>query len=193
MAQAAPQARRSPAWLPRLKKRRWLVVVIGGIVAVVGASGALVVPAPKSCDVCSGCIPPNAGPTPLGSAFAIGAPTAQGGPSNRSYEMEITPSSGMVWSTLYFQLWSSNGAILTPGAQWAVLASNSTSHANTPFASYDFLSGKWSGEATVLMTSGQLMTLSLGSTNLAGMGDKFVVYIPTGCPGAFGQVSVALP
>jgi hypothetical protein len=107
--------------------------------------------------------------------------------------MVLTPSSGMVWNNLGFQLVSSSGAALTPESQWGVFAYNSTSQPPEYFASYSFATGHWNGDSTALIVSGDAMSLFLGSTNLAGQGVHFVVTLSGACPAPTGSVSVTLP
>jgi hypothetical protein len=182
-----------PRRFARLKNRWWLVVGVAGIAVAAGAAVAWFVLSPKSCDVCKGCVPPNSGPTPLGPAFALGTPRAEGGPSNHSYAIVIVPSSGVVWNGLRFNLTSPAGAPLAPGGQWRVLAYNATSYPTAPLASYSFLTGLWQGDGSAEIRSGEILSLSLGPTNLTGQSDRFIAYYPTGCPGAMGLVSIALP
>ena len=189
---AAPRvpATSGPSGFPRPTRNQWIafVVVVAAVSAGVGA--ALYAPQ-SSCNVCQGCVLPSSGNTPFGSVFAMNTPTAQGGPTNHSYLIQITPSSGVHWSDLRFYLTGSAGANLTPAPSWAVWVFANQSGTGAPFAQFDLTTQVWNGGAGVLVTSGQALSLQLGTTNLAGQGDKLVL---TGAgPCGDGQVSAALP
>ncbi|MCI4337372.1 MAG: hypothetical protein L3K17_09360 [Thermoplasmata archaeon] len=140
-----------------------------------------------------GCGAPPGGNTPLGgSSFAIGSATPAGGPGNHSYTMAVNPSDRDQWVYLAFQVVDSRGSNLTPGSGWSVVAFGVSGQL---IANYSFQTQTWSSGATVLMTSGESMSLRLGSSDLHGLGDKLVVEIsnPNPCTFSGGSVSAPLP
>jgi len=189
---ATPRVSPTPetSGFPRLTRNQWIVFVVV-VVAVSGGLLAALYTPQSSCNVCQGCIPPGSGNTPLGSGFALNTPIPEGGPTNHSYRMNVVPSSGIRWSDLEFHLTDSAGTNLSSTPSWAVWAFANQSGTGTPLAEYDITTHQWSAGADVLITSGEVLSLQLGSTNLAGQGDKLVLLGAGFCGG--GQVSASLP
>ncbi|MCI4328008.1 MAG: hypothetical protein L3J86_00360 [Thermoplasmata archaeon] len=129
-----------------------------------------------------------------GPTFAIESPVAEGGPGNYSYVMGFTPSSGLTWGEARFEITSSTGQVVSPSPNWTVHILGSGSPVNTTIATFGFQSDSWSSGDHVLATSGQSIDLELGSTNLRGLADHFLMFIaPWAGPEGGGMVSTALP
>jgi len=167
-------------------------------VAVFTVSAAITVallalPPPGTCDVCTGCAPPHPGPTPLGSAFALNTPVAGGGPSNRTYQIGVVPSSGVTWGSLHIFLTDSRGNGLAPMPNWVVVARSASDLPDSEIATYNLSTSQWTGDDSALIVSGQWIILELGSTNLAGHGDRLVLIYPAYCPGVMARTIATLP
>jgi hypothetical protein len=143
--------------------------------------------------------PPSSG-TPcglecgVGGSLAIGTPNPEGGPGNYSYSMGITPSERLTWGQTKFAVESPTGQNLSPTSSWAILIFPASPTAQSPAAVFEFQTQTWKLGSSVLATSGQTIHLELGSTDLRGQGDHFVVDVtPSAASSASGTVSVALP
>jgi hypothetical protein len=184
------EARGGPA--PRTDSRRWIVVAVAVVATLAGVGATYVFSQTNSCDVCQGCYS-SSSQTPLGAGFAIGTPTAEGGTSNHSYWMSVTPASGLVWGEVAFEVRSSSGATLVPAPDWNVSIFPSPDGAGAPIGTYDFVTGQWTAGASVSVTSGQVISLNLGTTDLAGQGDSIVLLGPVRACALTGEVSEGLP
>jgi flagellin-like protein len=135
------------------------------------------------------------GNTPLGTALAIGTPTASAG--STVYTMGITPSSGLTPAGLNFELVSSSGSILGTGTSIVVFGVTGCIVATYTFSTNTWANGPSSGATacapigttTTVLTSGMQFQFT-ASGSLAGAGDKLVAI---GVGTFSGQVSQALP
>jgi hypothetical protein len=171
----------------------WVFVAILGVAGSLALTAVLLWPTNGSCNTCQGCTPANGAPTPLGSVFAMGTPVPEGGASNHSYAITVTPASGLRWVQATFLVTDSRGATLSPVADWNVSVRNYSATGGNPFATYDFTTSEWSGDAASVATSGQTLVLELGTTNLTGQGDHFEFLGPIGDCSSSGTVSQTLP
>ncbi|MCI4367463.1 MAG: hypothetical protein L3K08_06905 [Thermoplasmata archaeon] len=174
------------ARVPAAKALRYGLVAFAVAVGIVGVAlwGSLLQPTS----------PPGPVGCPCGSGMAIGTPSAEGGPGNYSYVMGFTPSSGLTWGEARFEITSSTGQVVSPSPNWTVHILGSGSPVNTTIATFGFQSDSWSSGDHVLATSGQSIDLELGSTNLRGLADHFLMFIaPWAGPEGGGMVSTALP
>jgi flagellin-like protein len=135
------------------------------------------------------------GNTPLGSALAVGNPTASAG--GTVYTTTITPSSGLTPASLNFELISYSGSILGTGTSIVVFGVTGCT-----VATYTFSTNSWAngptvgptacapiGTTTTVLTSGMQFQFT-ASGSLAGAGDKLV---SIGVGSFSGQVQTALP
>ena len=131
------------------------------------------------------------GNTPLGSALAIGTPTASAG--GTVYTMGVTPSSGLTPASLNFEIVSSSGTILGSGTTVTVVGVTGCN-----VQTYTFSTNVWavSGSnpcagttSTTTLTSGMQFSLTAASS-LTGAGDRLVA---VGVGTFSGQVIAPLP
>jgi hypothetical protein len=179
---------------PQPRPHRWVVIAVVLLFVSAGAVGVLLFVQPQSCGTCSGCGSTSNGPTPIGGAppLSIGAPTPGGGPENHSYEVPVTPGSGLRWGNLTFGVESSSGVAVAPLSDWSVVAKSGSQGSSSSFGTYNFTSSRWTTGGSVLMTSSQTLVLELGTTDLADRGDLLVVTYSGTCFGS-GQTSEPLP
>src|ERR1700683_1225783 len=163
--------------VPRTDSQRWIVVVVAAV-AVLAAAAAGAFTDRSALSPGAACFLP---PTSDLSGLAMGSPVPAGGPTDRSYNLTVTPSSGLEWGNLRFLVTSPTGTPLDPGSTWRVVAIEAQT--NSPIAVYEFLPEGWTEGASTLMTSGQNISLQLGASNLAGQGDKLVAVGSDTCGG----------
>jgi hypothetical protein len=167
-----------------------MLVVVVALVAVLVVARVLLFDERLAGSGGRGCS--TGGPGLGGSGFAIGTATPSGGPSNNSYNMFVNPSSGMQWSDLRFQVVDSRGANLSPESDWGALALGPPApNSGQPIAGYSFQTQQWNPGASVLMKSGETLTLELGSSDLRSQGDQLVVSVTPSC--GLSGVHVSLP
>jgi hypothetical protein len=179
---------------PQPRPHRWVVIAVVLLFVSAGAVGVLLFVQPQSCGTCSGCGSTSNGPTPIGGAppLSMGAPTPGGGANNRSYEMAVNPGSGLRWGNLTFEVQTSDGVAVSPQPDWSVLAKGGSQGSSSSLGTYDFSSSQWTSGGSILMISGQALVLELGTTDLAGAGDRLVVTYSLACLGP-GTVYASLP
>jgi flagellin-like protein len=140
------------------------------------------------------------GNTPLGTALAMGSPTAGTNGTLFTYTIPITPSSGLTAGNLNFQVQTSGGTITAVAASaiqligpqgcleatytfatnaWVAGSAGASTHACTP-----------PGTSSTVLTSGMQLYVSSGTTNLAGQGD---VLVAIGTGSFAGTVQASLP
>ena len=131
------------------------------------------------------------GNTPLGSALAVGTPTASAG--GTVYTANINPSSGLTPASLNFELVSSSGTILGTGTTLTIVGVTGCN-----VQTYTFSTNSWavSGAnpcagttSTTVLSSGMQYSFT-ASSSIAGAGDKLV---SIGVGSFSGQVSTPLP
>jgi len=139
------------------------------------------------------------GSTPLGTALAMGSPTAGTNGTVNTYTIAITPSSGLTPASLNFQVLTSTGAIsLVAGSTITIIGPQ-----GCIVATYTFSTNAWAngpvtaanhctpvGVTTTVLTSGMQFFLQTGATNLQGQGDTLSA---VGTGSFSGTVPVALP
>jgi hypothetical protein len=168
------------------------LLAVGLALLAVGAGAVVVVFLPSSsCNACPGCGP--SGNTPLGSGFALTSAVARGGATNHSYLIGVNPSGGVRWGEFRVNVTDSSGTTMAPASDWTVRAYNSTGATGDAIAAYSFASASWTLGSSVLITSGQSLSLELGQSNLVGQGDSFVLIGGIGPCSHSGEVSVSLP
>jgi flagellin-like protein len=140
------------------------------------------------------------GNTPLGTALAMGSPTAGANGTAFTYTIQITPSSGLTPASLNFQIQSSTGAItLVAGSAIQLIGPQGCLEATYTFATNVWAAGSAGasthactppGVTTTVLSSGMQLYLSSSVTNLQGQGDTLVA---VGVGSFSGTVFVALP
>ncbi|HKV89588.1 MAG TPA: archaellin/type IV pilin N-terminal domain-containing protein [Thermoplasmata archaeon] len=141
------------------------------------------------------------GNTPLGTALAMGTPSAGVNGSAFTYTVTITPSSGLTPAGLNFQVQSSTAAILAQPASSIIQVIGPQ---GCLVATYTFSTNVWAagsagagnthacapvGTANTVLTSGMQLNLQTAA-NLAGQGDTLVA---VGSGSFSGTVPIALP
>ncbi len=131
------------------------------------------------------------GNTPIGTALALAPPkeasTGAGATTNHWYNFSVqSASSGLVMSSMNFQIQTSGAGIVTPLAAWTV---NVDGISGTSIAAYSMTTGTWTSGGTVALNSGD--TISFNVIQAAGVsGDNLVT---SGAGSYQGTVSTAIP
>jgi hypothetical protein len=171
--------------LPPLPSARQLIAVgLAFLVLTVGLLAVLLYPQ----------VPSGPNNTPLGPCgAAFNTPVPRGGPTNQSYLIGIVPSSGLRWGAMDFEVSASNGTIIRAGSDWAVWAFSNQSGTGAPLAIFEFSTGQWTQGGSLLVRSGQVLSLQLDSSTLTAQGDRLVAFGQLGCSGTQGSVAIDLP
>jgi len=90
-------------------------------------------------------------------------------------------------------LTAATGTVLVPNSDWSAWAFETGSPSGPPLAVYEFSPAEWTMGPLVRVTSGQSLSLQLGSSNRTGHGDRLVMVDAVACSANQGQVSTALP
>lgn len=175
---------------------RWWPIALAVVLAVAAMGGALV----YFGALFSGqgnSQPPPSGCGPCGAVFAVGAPVESGRGTSWTYTMTMAPTSGVTSAQLSFEVESSSGAhVELPSASVVIEGPNECQIAENAFSTAAWSNGPTSGAdacspagtAQTLLSSSDVLVLWTGSTNLRGLGDRFVIDLASG-----GSVITALP
>lgn len=171
-------------WVP------WTSVSAGAVAAVVEVLAQVQLPAPSSCV--------TEGPTPLGTAFAIGAPVESVVGGTHWYNSSVqSAGGGLRLGGVQFALRSASGDRVPFGAGWGVLVTEPPAVTIGEFVWINATGGVWNSGGSASVSSRQSWDLHSGSQDLSG-GDWIVTFAgfvglgTTGCP-QIGAATVAIP
>jgi len=128
------------------------------------------------------------GNTPLGTSLALNKPSETSKSTNNWYNFSVqSAGGGIVLNDINFQVVTSTGGIISPGASWTLSVLNL---GGTVIGTYAFASATWTLGGTTPIASSQTIVLNAVSTSLSAQGDNLNV-IGTG---SFqGSITVSIP
>lgn len=101
--------------------------------------------------------------TPIASVLWIHAPTYAFSGTNAWDNFTLTLNQTIPLSDLYFEMYSSSRAVITPAG-----ASLSVIDAGSPVGNWNFYTGVWESGATGRLVAGEWLSLTLPGQSLAG-------------------------
>ncbi len=122
--------------------------------------------------------------TPL----AFGPPSEGSAGPNHWYNFTVqSAGGGIVLENIGLAIETATGTDVVPGASWTALL---LGLGGELVGTYSFVTASWTGGATAAISSGQVLVVDIGATNLAGVGDALNVF---GTGGFQGSISIGIP
>jgi len=155
------------------------VLIDGAVFAALGG------PFPSPFPDCAGC---PAAQSPLGTALALGTPTEQSAGGEHWYNFTVeSGGGGLVLDDIQIEVLTASGAVVPPNVDWNLSA---LLNGSAPLGYYSFSSPGWATGGETEITSGEILSLDSGTTDLRGQG---VLLEVLGQDSFDGTITVQIP